>query len=191
MPIGNPGISSSSRDAMRCARLRPYFYNRGLLGDLSRVAARTLTAFNRATTGARDLAVGIGASIQTHGPLADWHPHLHLLVTDGGFRPTGSFVPLPLHDVATLAEGFRGAVLRLFVRRELLEEDAAPRRGPRPWTRWPRCADAGRSCSADLRGRPATLSPVLHAGAVRVWLGPDAGRALTRPGRRVVAPTPN
>ena len=41
-------------------RLRPYFlYHRTLLGDLSRVAARTVTAFIRATLGERDLSVGI------------------------------------------------------------------------------------------------------------------------------------
>ena len=106
--------------------LRPYFlYYRALLGDLSRVAARTLTAFVRATTGERDLSVGLVASIQTHGSLANWHPHLHLLVTDGGFRPDGSFVPLPLPDVATLTEPLRRGVLRRFVRRGLLEEATA------------------------------------------------------------------
>jgi hypothetical protein len=107
-------------------RLRPYFlYDRTLLGDLSRVAARTVTAFIRATLGEHDLSVGIVASIQTHGSLANWHPHLHLLVTDGGFRPDGTFVRLPLHDVATLTEAFRRAVLRRFVTRELLDGDTA------------------------------------------------------------------
>ena len=107
-------------------RLRPYFlYRRNLLGDLARVAARTVTAFIRATTGERALSVGIVASIQTHGSLANWHPHLHLLVTDGGFRPDGTFVPLPLHDVATLTEAFGRAVLKLFVTRELLDRDTA------------------------------------------------------------------
>jgi len=47
-------------------------------------------------------------------------------VTDGGFRPDGTFVPLPLHDVATLTEAFRRAVLRWFVRRGLLDGEAAP-----------------------------------------------------------------
>jgi hypothetical protein len=37
----------------------------------------------------------------------------------------GTFVPLPLHDVAPLTEAFRRAVLRLFVTRELLDRDAA------------------------------------------------------------------
>ena len=107
-------------------RLRPYFlYDRTLLGDLSRVAARTVTAFIRATVGEQHLSVGIVSSIQTHGSLANWHPHLHLLVTDGGFRPDGSFVRLPLHDVATLTEAFRRAVLTMFVTRELLDIDTA------------------------------------------------------------------
>ena len=117
---------------MRCGachgpkRLRPYFlYDRALLGDLARVAARTITAFIRTTVGERGLSVGIVASIQTHGSLANWHPHLHLLVTDGGFRADGTFVPLPLHDITTLTEAFRRAVLRLFVRRESMDVEMA------------------------------------------------------------------
>ena len=89
------------------------------------MAARTVTAFIRATLGERDLSVGIVSSIQTHGSLANWHPHLHMLVTDGGFRSDGTFVRLPLHDVATLTEAFRLAVLQLFVKRELMDVETA------------------------------------------------------------------
>ncbi len=118
-------------------RLRPYLlYNRALLGDLSRVAARTITAFIRTTVGEPGLSVGIVASIQTHGSLANWHPHLHLLVTDGGFRADGTFVPLPLHDVTTLTEAFRRAVLRLFVRRELVDVIMFPGLPTRPALLW-------------------------------------------------------
>lgn len=107
-------------------RLRVYcLYRRSLLGDMARVAARTITAAIRATTGERDLSVGIVASIQTHGSLANWHPHLHLVVTDGGFRPDGTFGSWPVHDVARFTEAFRRAVLRLFVRRELFDPDQA------------------------------------------------------------------
>jgi len=74
-------------------RLRAYcLYRRRLLGEIARVAARTVTAAIRALTGERALAVGIVACLQTHGSRANWHPHLHLLVTDGGFRPDGTFV---------------------------------------------------------------------------------------------------
>ena len=107
-------------------RLRAYgLYRRCLLGEIARVAARTLTAAIRTLTGARDLAVGIVACVQTHGSRANWHPHRHRLVTDGGFRPDGTFVTWPVHDTARLTEAFRRAVLRLFVRRELFDEEQA------------------------------------------------------------------
>ena len=51
--------------------------------------------------------MGIGASLQTHGSRANWHPHLHLLVTDGGFRTDGTFVRWPGHNTAALTEAFR------------------------------------------------------------------------------------
>ena len=49
----------------------------------------------------------------------------HLLVTDGGFRPDGTFVTWPVQDTARLTEAFRRAVLRLFVRLTLFDEDQA------------------------------------------------------------------
>ena len=93
-------------------RLRAYcLYRRGLLGEIARVAACTLTGAIRTLTGERELVVGIVACLQTHGSRANWHPHLHLLVTDGGFRPDGTFVSWPAHDTARLTEAFRRAVL--------------------------------------------------------------------------------
>ena len=59
------------------------------LGAIAHVAARTVTAAIRTLTGERALAVGIVACLQTHGSRANWHPHLHLLVTDGGFGRMG------------------------------------------------------------------------------------------------------
>ena len=107
-------------------RLRPWcLYRRALLGDLARVAARTVTAAVRALTREPALAVGVVACIQTHGSRANWHPHIHMLVTDGGFRADGTFVPWPAHDTGTLTEAFRRAVLRLFVRRGIFEADDA------------------------------------------------------------------
>ena len=89
------------------------------------MAARTVTAAIRTLTGERELAVGIVACLQTHGSRANWHPHRHLLVTDGGFRPDGTFVAWPVHDTARLTEAFRRAVLRLFVRLDLFDHDQA------------------------------------------------------------------
>jgi hypothetical protein len=107
-------------------RLRPYFlWRRDLLGDLARVAAATTTAFIRAAIGDDDLSVGIVLSIQTHGSLLNWNPHVHALITDGGFLPDGTFVSLPVHDTEVLCEALRRAVLKLFVDRELYEPEVA------------------------------------------------------------------
>jgi transposase-like zinc-binding protein/putative transposase len=107
-------------------RLRPSFlHDRRLLGVLCRVAYRTLRDFLRVTFREPDVAPGAVASIQTFGSLANFHPHLHLVVTDGVFRPDGTFLHLGFHDIEVLTEAFRRAVLREFVRRELLLEDDA------------------------------------------------------------------
>lgn len=107
-------------------RLRAYcVYRRRLLGEIARVAAGTVTAAIRTLTGERHLTVGIVACLHPHGSRANWHPHLHLQATDGGFRPNGTFGTWPVHNTARLTEAFRRAVLRLFVRLELFDEDQA------------------------------------------------------------------
>ena len=107
-------------------RLRAYCrYGRRLLGEIARVATRTVTAALRTLTGERDLVVGIVACLQTHGSRANWHPHLHLIVTDGGFRPEGTFVSWPVHDTARLTEAVGRAVLLLFFRLAVCDEDQA------------------------------------------------------------------
>ena len=75
-------------------RLRPFFlHDRALLGLLSRVAYRTLRDFMRATLREPDAVPGVIAFIQTFGSLANWHPHLHCLVTDGNRRELGPRAP--------------------------------------------------------------------------------------------------
>ena len=107
-------------------RLRPYLlYDRRRLGRLSRVAYRTLRDYLRAALGEHDVVPGVLVCVQTFGSLAHAHPHLHVLVTDGGFRRDGSFIAAPAHDAAVLEEAWRRAVLRWFVEQEWLEEDAA------------------------------------------------------------------
>ena len=54
-----------------------------------RGAGGTVTVAIHTLTGEHDLATGIVACLPSHGSRANWHPHLHLLVTDGGFRPDG------------------------------------------------------------------------------------------------------
>ena len=107
-------------------RLRGYFvHDRRRLGLLSRVAVRTLRAYVQAALGDREAVPGVIACVQTFGSVAHLHPHLHVLMTNGGFRRDGTFVPLPAPEPAVLEEHWRRAVLAEFVRHGWLEEDEA------------------------------------------------------------------
>ena len=142
-------------------RLRAYFlYDRRRLGLLSRVASRTLHGYVAAALGEADAVPGVISLAQSFGSLAHWHPHLHLLVTDGAFRRDGGFVRLTTHDAAVLAETWRRAVLSLFVRQGWLEEEAAT-----AMLAWPHSgfgAHVGPAINADDR---ATVLRVARYGA--------------------------
>jgi hypothetical protein len=75
-------------------RLRACFsYDRRRLSLLSRVGYRTLRDYLGAALGEREAAPGAIVRIQSFGALVHWHPHLHVLVTDGGFA--GRVGPVP------------------------------------------------------------------------------------------------
>ena len=68
-------------------RLRAYFlYDRCRLGLLNRIATRTLRDHVEAALGERAVVPGLIVCVQTFGSVAHVHPHLHVLMSDGGFR---------------------------------------------------------------------------------------------------------
>jgi hypothetical protein len=87
--------------------LRRYFlYDRNLLSDLSGCGWEALKAFY--TTGVRDSKAVPGAvvAIQTFGDFPQgFHPHLHILVSDGCFHGNGMFSVSPTADTKALASG--------------------------------------------------------------------------------------
>ncbi|MBM3881032.1 MAG: transposase [Verrucomicrobia bacterium] len=65
-------------------RLRIYFrFERRLLGELCRAAARTVITVYRAASGRPDALPGMVGALQTFGQLIHWHPHIHALVSEG------------------------------------------------------------------------------------------------------------
>jgi hypothetical protein len=95
--------------------LRIFFkYRRRLLGELSRAAVKTLMVYFEALAG-ETLVPGIIVAVQTFGDRINFHPHLHLLVTEGGMDRAGVFYRLPRLDDSRLAEIFAREVLRLLV----------------------------------------------------------------------------
>jgi hypothetical protein len=76
-----------------------------------------------------DLVPGVIVAVQTFGERINFHPHLHLLVTEGGVERAGIFHRLPRLDDARLAEIFAREVLALLVSKGLLSPEWAERVG--------------------------------------------------------------
>ena len=105
--------------------LRRYFlYDRKLLSDLSRCGWEALKAFY--TTGVRESKAVPGAvvAIQTFGdfPLG-FHPHLHILVSDGCFHDNDMFSVSSTVDTKTLEQIFRHKVLKMLLKKGKITQD--------------------------------------------------------------------
>jgi hypothetical protein len=103
--------------------LRPLFRRRReLLGELSQAGAEAVAQATRAGLG-EDVRPGIVVSIATAGDLLQWHPHLHILTTDGGFSQDGSFRQMQAWDGAEVMRLFRERLLARLVLRHAISED--------------------------------------------------------------------
>jgi hypothetical protein len=98
----------------------------GFLGGLSRAAVKAISVYFEALAG-EPLVPGIIVAVQTFGDRINFHPHLHLLVTEGGMDRAGVFHRLPHLDDSRLAEIFAREVLRLLVGKGLLSPEWAER----------------------------------------------------------------
>ena len=58
--------------------------------------------------------------VQTFGNFANFHPHLHVLVTDGGFTADGTFTVLPKVSLSGMEQLFRHRVLKMMLRQGLI-----------------------------------------------------------------------
>lgn len=97
--------------------LRRFFlYDRKLLSELSRCGWEALKALYGA--GVRDPKAVAGAvvAIQTFGDFPDkFHPHLHILVSDGCFHASGMFSVSPAVDKRALEKVFRHKVIKFLL----------------------------------------------------------------------------
>jgi hypothetical protein len=94
--------------------LRIYFkYDRKLLTKLCHCANESLQMFFHTVLGLDDGILGMIMVIHTFGDYARFHPHLHAIVADGLFRPSGTFYCLPKTDLKELEEIFRSKVLAM------------------------------------------------------------------------------
>ena len=68
---------------------------------------------------------GAGASIQTFGSYANFHPHVHALLTEGVFAKDGAFHAVAWSPPSLVEEVFRRLLLAALVRAERLSEEFA------------------------------------------------------------------
>jgi hypothetical protein len=97
---------------------------RELLLDLSQCAAEAVAEYVRQQLGA-DARPGIVVSVATAGDLVQWHPHAHLLLTDGGFSSDGTFHALEGWDAEAVMKLFRVRLLARLVEHHGISQDLA------------------------------------------------------------------
>ena len=97
---------------------------RRLLGLLSRCAYEAVRRAYGAYLEDRTVVPGFVASIQTFGSFAaNFHPHIHALVTQGAFKRDGEFLPVGTVNTDAIEELFRRLVLTRLSRAERLSEE--------------------------------------------------------------------
>ncbi len=87
---------------------------RELLTELGRAAAEAVSELVRRGLG-DEARPGVVVSIATAGDLVQWHPHVHLLTTDGAKTANGSWQPLPEWNGTLLMSLFRECLLARLV----------------------------------------------------------------------------
>jgi len=95
---------------------------RKLLGELPRLAFKTVLEVYHAVLDRQDVVPGMIATIHSFGQLLHWHPHIHALVVDGCFTPDGTFIALPELDSEPFEKLWRKKVFDLLLKRGKINE---------------------------------------------------------------------
>lgn len=100
-----------------------FLHHRELLEKLSKAAAETAKELLAAAMEEKGFRPGLVAVVQTFGNKANFHPHVYVLVTRGGWTGCAEWIPLPYVDERAAEELFRHKALGLFRRRRLLSQE--------------------------------------------------------------------
>ena len=104
--------------------LRRYFlYDRKLVSELSRCAWETLKEFFQDVVPEEGAVPGAVIAIHSFGDFLGWHPHLHILCTDGCFYGNGMFRVAPLFELKHLEAIFRHKVFNMLLSKAKITED--------------------------------------------------------------------
>ena len=111
-------------------RLRIYFlFDRSLLTQLSRSAWKVLNLYLTQAVPYIDAKSGAVVAVQTFGDFQNFHPHMHVLATDGCFYNQGAFMARPpkVPPISHLNLHMTILILSSSPRRRLYEPEAAQR----------------------------------------------------------------
>ncbi len=95
-------------------RLRIYFmFDRKLLTKLSRCAWKVLNLYLTQAIPYDDAKAGAAVAVQSFGDFQNFHPHLHILSTDGCFYNDDAFMVCPPPDTVGLEKLFRYEIFKM------------------------------------------------------------------------------
>ena len=104
-------------------RLRIYFMaHRRLLAELSRRAWKVLSQYLKAGVSYADAAPGGVIAVQTFGDFQNFHPHLHIIATDGCFYGNDMFIRGPAPVPSDLEEAFRREIFKLLKKEGMITD---------------------------------------------------------------------
>ena len=104
--------------------LRPYFlHHRELLGGLARAAWEIVLELMRAAVGDEGMRPGMVLVVQTAGDLANWHPHVHAIVSRGGWTCDWQWVAVAYIDEHAAELLYRHKVMRMLRDEGLLTDE--------------------------------------------------------------------
>jgi hypothetical protein len=148
-------------------------HHRELLGGLARAAWETVRELIVAAAGEDGLRPGMVAVVQTAGDFANWHPHVHVLVSRGGWRRGWEWAPVAYVDEHSAG---RSSSPRRFL--SLMSAATAPAecaRGGGSGTR-------GRGSRALFRGKPFwPPAPAIQEAVQLVRARPGARKGSRTP----------
>ncbi len=104
--------------------LRPLFFRRReLRGSLARLAWQSVRELMAAAVDEPHLRPGMVSVIQTFGDHINPHPHVHALVSRGGWTPDERFIPIPYVDPLAAQRLLRHKVFTFLLREELITQE--------------------------------------------------------------------
>jgi len=113
-PVNRPeavsSVEADIRSVLFCIpkRLRVYFiFDRSLLAKLSRCARKVLNLYLTQAVPYDGAKAGAAVALQSFDDFQNFHPHLHVLSTDGCFYNEGGFIVCPHPKTADLEKHFR------------------------------------------------------------------------------------